>query len=174
MKKIALLFAAASSLMTCVGTQAADGTVNFSGQVMGQTCRIDGSTAASTKTVTLNKVSTSALASIGQAAGRTKFTFSLDECSKDANVSVRFEPGPTVNASTGNLINQTSGGSNAEIQILNADYGVMNVSTNSGNKDTAIVSGNATLTYYAQYVAATAPATAGVVTSSVQYSLVYN
>ncbi|PVZ12622.1 MULTISPECIES: fimbrial protein [unclassified Pseudomonas] len=174
MNKLALFFVAASSLVTCVGAHAADGTVNFSGQVMGQTCRIDGSTAASTKTVTLDKVSTSSLAAVGQVAGRTKFTFTLDQCSKDANVTARFEPGPTVNASTGNLINQTPGGSNAEIQILNSDYGVVNVSTNSGNKTAAIVSGNATLTYYAQYVAAAAPATAGVVTSSVQYSLVYN
>lgn len=174
MKKLPLLFVAASSLLTCIAAQAADGTVNFNGQVTAQTCRIDGSASAGTKTVTLDKVSTSALAKTGDTAGRKKFTFALDQCSSDTTVSVKFEPGPTVNASTGNLINQTSGGSNAEIQILNSDYGALNVSTNSGNKDTAIVSGNATLVYYAQYMAATAPATAGTVTSSVQYSLVYN
>ncbi len=174
MKKLIMSLTAASSLLACIGAQAADGTVNFTGQVTAQTCRIDGSSGATTKTVTLPKVSTSALAKIGDPAGRTKFTFALSQCSEDTGVSVRFEPGATVSAATGNLLNQTANGSNAQIQILNSNFGVVNVSTNTGDQAVAIVDGNATLTYYAQYIAATAAGTAGLVTSSVQYSLAYN
>ena len=174
MKKTLQSLLITSALAASMSAFAVDGTVNFTGEVTAQTCRFDGATGAATKNVTLPKVSTSALSTVGQVAGRTKITFALSQCSEDTGVSVRFEPGPTVSAATGNLLNQTSGGSNAQIQLLNSDFGIINASTNTGHITTNIAQGNATLTYYAQYVAATAAATAGIVSSSVQYSLAYN
>lgn len=87
---------------------------------------------------------------------------------------VRFEQRASVDAATGNLINQTAGGSNVQVQILNASFSPINLQTNDGSLSTAISNKAANLQFYAQYIAATAAATAGKVTSNVQFSMDYN
>lgn len=163
---------------------AADGTITFSGNVIAQTCTINGSgnhndTGANNFTVTLPTVSTSALATAGQTAGRTPFNIALTACTqKSGNVHAYFEPGPTVDTATGNLVltGRPGDATNVEIGLLNNDLsavkvGAADVSQNS--KSVPISSaGAATLSFFAQYVA-TGVATAGAAESSVMYTLVY-
>lgn len=157
---------------------AADGTITFSGNVTAQTCTINGNGSSSNNfTVTLPTVSTSALASAGQTAGRTPFSIALTACTPaSGNVRVYFEPGPTVDTSTGNLILASGGATNVQIGLLNADLtaiklGAADASQNS--KSVAIsATGAATLPFYAQYFS-TGTATAGAANSSVMYTLAY-
>ncbi|KWA15782.1 fimbrial protein [Burkholderia cepacia] len=157
---------------------AADGTITFNGSVTAQTCTINGNGSGSNNfNVALQSVSTSALTTAGQYANRTPFNIALTACTPaSGNVHTYFEPGPTVDTATGNLILTAGGATNVEIGLLNGDYtpivlGAPDASQNS--KSTAIsAAGTATLKYYAQYVA-TGAATAGAATSSVMYSLIY-
>jgi major type 1 subunit fimbrin (pilin) len=174
MKTNVIGFAVLSCLFAAGAANATDGTVNFTGEITSQTCTIEGTTSGtSTKTVALPKLSASSLAATGQTAGRTAFTLALTACT-GTSATVHFEQRAAVDAATGNLINQTAGGSNAQIQILNASFAPINLQTNSGSLTTAVTNEAATLQFYAQYIAATAPATPGKVTSNVQFSMDYN
>lgn len=175
MKKTLLaLGAMAAAVASSFNASAADGTINFTGEISSQTCTIEGNTTGtSAKTVALPRVAASSLAAVGQTAGRTGFTLALTACT-GTSALVRFEQGASVDAATGNLLNQTANGSNAQIQILNANFAPINLQTNAGSLSTAVTSEAANLQFYAQYVAATAAATAGQVTSNVQFSMDYN
>lgn len=157
---------------------ASDGTITFNGSITAQTCTINGNGSGSNNfTVTLPKVSTSALPAAGKVAGATPFTVALTACTPaSGNVHTYFEPGPTVDTATGNLVLNTGGATNVEIGLLNSDFSTIKVGAadaSQNSKSVAISSaGAATLAYYAQYVA-TGAATAGAATSSVTYSLIY-
>jgi len=156
---------------------AADGMITFNGMITAQTCTINGNgTGSKDFAVTLPTVSASTLATSGQTAGRTPFNIALSGCTPDSgNVHTYFEPGPTTDATTGNLIVDTGGATNVQIGLLNADFtpikaGFADASQNSHS--VSISSGSATLPYYAQYVA-TGGATAGAANSSVMYTIAY-
>jgi major type 1 subunit fimbrin (pilin) len=174
MKKALIALAASATVLTSLNTLAADGTVNFTGEISSQTCTVEGNaTGATTKTVTLPRVSASSLATVGQTAGRTAFSLALTGCT-GSSALVRFEPGASIDAATGNMTNQTATGSNVQIRLLNAAFAPINLQTNDGSLSTAITANAATLKFFAEYVAANAAATAGQVTSAVQFSMDYN
>jgi major type 1 subunit fimbrin (pilin) len=169
----------ASAAVTSQFAFASDGTITINGQVTAQTCTINGNGSGSNNfTVTLPTVSASALATAGQKAGATPVNIALTACTPaSGNVHTYFEPGPTVDTATGNLIVATGGAQNVEIGFANAAdlsqivLGAADASQNS--QSTAIgTDGTATLKYYAQYVA-TGAATAGAANSTVMYTLVY-
>ncbi|EAC1328931.1 F17 fimbrial protein [Escherichia coli] len=171
---LGILAAASSS-----ATLAYDGTINFTGKVVDQTCSV--TTGTEPLTVTLPTVSTKSLDSTGKVAGLTPFTISLEGCNTAAtgaqNVNAYFEPNANTDYTTGNLTNTaSSGASNVQIQLLNAD-GVKVIKLGQAaaaqNVDTvAINDANVTLRYNAQYYA-TGVATAGDVTSTVNYTIAY-
>ncbi len=173
MKKVLIALAASAAVVSSFNASAADGTINFTGEVSSQTCVIEGNTGTTVKTVPMPRVSASSMAAVGQVAGRKDFSLALTGCT-GSSALVRFEQGATVDAVTGNLINQTADGSNVQVQLLNANLDPINLQTNEGSLSTAVTDKKATLKFYAQYIAATAAATAGQVTSSVQFSMDYN
>lgn len=173
MKKVLVALAASAAVVSTFSASAADGTINFTGSISNQTCTIEGNTGTTAKTVTMDRVAASSMAAIGQPAGRKDFSLTLTGCT-GSSALVRFEQGATVDSATGNLINQAAGGSNVQIQILNANFNPINLQTNANSLSTAITDEAVSMKFYAQYVAATAPATAGQVTSSVQFSMDYN
>ncbi|WP_175685423.1 fimbrial protein [Burkholderia anthina] len=167
-------FAAAAALPAV--SHAADGTITIKGNVGTQTCTINGNGSASTNfTVALPKVSTSALASGGNTAGRTPFKIDLTNCNPNSgNVYTHFEPGTTVNASTGNLYNANGDAENVEIGLLNGDVSQIKLGkADENSKPVSLASGAATLPYYAQYVATGGAAGAGSINTSVMYSIMY-
>ncbi|MFM0727326.1 fimbrial protein [Paraburkholderia strydomiana] len=158
-------------------SHAADGTITFTGQITSQTCTISGNGGGKNFTVTLPTVSTSALATAGTTAGRTPFNIALSNCTPNSgNVSTYFEPGATVDTTTGQLVNASGTATNVEVGLLNGDssaitLGAAQASQNS--KAVALASGAATLKYFAQYVATNGASTAGTVNTTVMYSIVY-
>lgn len=167
---------------------AADGTITFNGRVSAQTCTISGNGGGRNFTVTLPPVSSSTLATANNVAGRTPFNIRLTACTPNTgNVAVYFEPGATVDLGTGRLINTVvtapasgttpavTAATNVQIGLLNAN--LTNIAVGSAfasqrTQQVAIASGAATLQYFAQYVA-TGAATAGTLSTSVMYSVVY-
>lgn len=183
MKKIAAI-AALSSVFAVSAVQAAgNGTINFTGAVNNQTCNatINGATGATAAAVTLPTVQANVLATAGNTAGQTAFKMDVTGCAATnpagaGTVKAYFEKGPNVD-SNGRLINTTAGGaSNVALELVdgtgNTALKAGDISQNTGNY-VAISGGNATLPYSVRYYA-TGAATAGAVTSSVTYSLIYN
>lgn len=172
---IAALTIAAAAALPAV-SHAADGTITINGKIGTQTCTIDGNgTGNKDFTVALPKVSTSALASGGMTAGRTPFKIGLKNCSPaTGNVYTHFEPGTTVNSTTGQLFNAAGTAKNVEIGLLNGDTSNIAVGkADENSKIVALTNGAADLPYYAQYVATGGAAGQGTVNTSVMYSIMY-
>ncbi|HEB9031356.1 TPA: fimbrial protein, partial [Escherichia coli] len=171
---LGMLAAASSS-----ATLAYDGTITFNGKVVDQTCSV--TTGSKNLTVTLPAVSSNSLTSNGKVAGLTPFTISLEGCTSPAsagaeNVKAYFEPNATTDYDSHNLKIASGSGNatNVQIQLLNAD-GVTPIKLGqdaTGQNVTAVQIDNAAmkLRYNAQYYA-TAPATAGDVSATVNYTI---
>ncbi len=176
MKKIALL--AAITITGISAANAADGTININGLVTDKTCDIV-TPQGKDLTVTLPTVSKQTLAKAGDVAGRTPFTINLANCS-EGKVATYFEPGTTVDFTSGRLNNQDiAGAKNVQVQLLGSNNKFVPVlaadksaaQTNSQWVDVADT-GSVDLNYYAEYFA-TGASSAGKVTTSVQYTIIY-
>ncbi|CAJ0695771.1 fimbrial protein [Ralstonia holmesii] len=176
MAKLSLSIAAVLGMaLTSAQASATDGTISFTGQLVGSTCKINGNDSGTQTNVnvTLPTLSVTALRAVGSTAGVTPFQLNLTSCS-GASAQTHFEIGSTVDSATGALVNQTAGGSNAQVQLLNDKYQPINITTNANSQTVTITDGSATMQYYAQYLAAKAAANAGQVTSQVTFSMNYN
>jgi major type 1 subunit fimbrin (pilin) len=152
---------------------AADGTINITGSVNASTCKINGANSPATVNVTLPTVSTTSLSAAGTTAGRTAFALALSNCGSLTKAQTFFEPGPTIMAD-GNLKNGGSA-TGVEVQLLNSDFSAINLAgtaSTQNSQQVALTSGTGNLNYYAQYFA-TAAAGAGNVTTSVQFTMLY-
>ncbi|MFL9866708.1 fimbrial protein [Paraburkholderia fungorum] len=164
------------------GAQAADGTITFTGSLSNTTCSINGIAAGTlaTSTATLPEVSAASLGTVGSTAGRSApITLALTGCTGSATKAVAFfENGSTVDQTNGYLANQAtaSPATNVDVRLLNASYLPINIITGLNNDIAAngatITANAATLKYYGEYFA-TGKATAGAVSTSVQYTMQY-
>jgi major type 1 subunit fimbrin (pilin) len=165
---------------------AVDGTITITGQVTASTCKV-GNGSPNNFTVALPSIATSALNGVGTVAAATPFSIQISGCGTSGSpskVATYFEPGPTIDTSTGNLINQASGGATGvQVQLLNGTGSSasafspikLGAASGSQNSGTFAISsgGTATLNYYAQYYQSLASVGAGAFNSSVQYSMFY-
>jgi P pilus assembly protein, pilin FimA len=152
------------------GAFAYDAQVNFNGEVVDQTCKINGSASPATVTITLDKVGVSAFKSAGDWAGNKLFTLKLTECTA-ATTTVKWEPMVNVDSATGALKNTTTtNGSNVQVRVLNDDYSPINMTQDAGR---TFSGASANLDYYAQYYAKVVPATAGQVATYGYITLTY-
>ena len=148
------------------------------------TCTI---AAGNNQTVTLPTVDSSQLSSAAMVAGTTPFSIVVTGCPDGVSVATNKFSGGSIDNATGAMRNTTSaangGARNVEVQLLNGEGSsnaaaysaiILNRSTagaqNSGTYN--IVNNAVTLNYYAQYYA-TAAATPGTVTASIQYTITY-
>lgn len=174
-KSIVLAAGLTAAVLAPLSASAADGTITFNGEVTAQTCDIT-TPGGEDFTVTLPTVASSALAAAGQTAGRTAFAITLANCPAN-NVATYFEPGGTVDAATGRLDNQGSAG-NVQVQLLGDNSQPIPVlASGDAQANSQWVTpgndGSATLDYSAEYYA-TGAATAGDVTTSVAYTIIYD
>ncbi|NML33940.1 fimbrial protein [Paraburkholderia antibiotica] len=164
--------------LASLGAHAADGTITFNGMVTAQTCTINGNGSGSNDfTVTLPTVSASTLAAAGDTAGRTPFNIALTNCTPaSGNVHTFFEQGPTIDATTGDLILANGGATNVQLHLQNSDLSDIALNGDDGTQNSLSVAissaGAATLPYYVEYKA-TGAATPGAADSSVMYTMSY-
>lgn len=164
---------------------AADGTITINGQVVAATCNIsfNGGTAAATPangTVTLPPVATTSLGSNGATAGPMPFSVGISGCADQSSKKmVAVFSGANISSTDGNLaLSGSSTATNVEVQLAEAATPNTGLKLNLGEDNQGVTpvvvdaSGNATANFIAQYYATNA-ATAGTVTTSVDYTLVY-
>lgn len=171
MKK--LLLVAAIVALAPMSAMAVDGTINVTGQVTASTCKINNAVSPATIDVVLPTVSTTALNANAVTAGNKAFTIALSECGALTQAVTYFEQGANTLAN-GNLKSNGTA-NNVQVRLLNNDLTAIDVSkasTLQNSKPVAISSGAANLNYWAQYYAI-GQATAGTVTTSVQFTMQY-
>lgn len=184
MKKTLLSVALLGCCAISAGAFASDGTITINGEVSNVSCSINvNGQSGGDYQVTLPTVSQTSLKS-GDTAGAKLLAIQVSGCTTavgnlPAGVRAAFE-NTNVNPATGNLINTTApggaslGATNVEVQLTNSDKQPINLITNVNNVMTPIdVNGDSTMNYYVQYIAPSADAIAGKVTTSAVYSLDY-
>ncbi|MPT04960.1 MAG: type 1 fimbrial protein [Delftia sp.] len=195
MKKIALLTSVAGLVMMAMNTaQAADGTINFTGEVVTTTCKVDTTVAGAAKDgVKLPNVANNQLATVGATVGRQAFSLELSGCELASSatattpvskVAVFFEAGPNVDLVTGMLKPAAASGAGAPTVASGVQIAIVDPSNNErlkiGSAQSRFVdidnkvggTGRAVMRFASEYVA-TGPVTAGRTDTSVTYSLVY-
>ncbi|MBB3175826.1 fimbrial protein [Variovorax sp. Sphag1AA] len=177
MKRV-LLPVLAAGLTTLAGTgHAADGTINFTGSVIGTTCNIsiNGTAAPAGATVTLAPATESDLDAPGKTAVPTPFDMMLTGCASTGKVSAYFESGPGV---SGGLVVNTGTATNVSLMVYDNAVGAGNfIPLGAVDQDDTtrvnIVGGNATLKYGVKYIAIGGAATVGSVKGAVTYHILY-
>ena len=152
-----------------------DGTANFNGKLVENTCEVNAN--SKNLTVQLPTLPTRLLPAANDTAGLTLFQIQLDNCGKETKARAYFVPTPDkVDLTSGRLKNTASNGAeHVQVQLLDSDTTtVINVIKNSGSqgKLQTINDSNNKLNYYAKYYA-TGKTTAGAVTASVDYHIDY-
>ncbi|NWB54665.1 fimbrial protein [Pseudomonas sp. F8002] len=184
--------AALTSTFMIPAVQAGDGTVNFKGQLIGQTCTVSVNGGSNMGTVTLPTLGITALGAVGATAGRTQFTIGLSACGTGNSIqdfvqnltgnsvigktaSTYFESGPGVDPTTRNIIN-TGGATGVQLQLLDSGGDVIKAGDPGQPRTPAITnlaSNGGVMTYGVQYIANDVIAPGSVV-GSVTYSIAYN
>ncbi len=158
--------------------RAVDGTITFTGKVVANTCVFKVNGGGSSNTVVLPVVFTTALAAAGNVAGNTAFTIAASGCDPNlASVQAYFTSAANVDTGTGNLIN-TGSAANVQVQLLNGTTSTVmplnGANATAQNSPVGTLVGNAaTMNYSARYIAVGGAATAGLVNTSVAYTINY-
>lgn len=154
MKKqlLATAIALASVSGVISGAHAADGTINFTGEVLDAACTVDvGATSA--LTVDLGKVQKSAFSGDGSTAAATKFTLKLSACPESVtSATVKFDG--TAFAGDNTVLALTSGtgvATGVGIQLMDATNTVVPLFTAS-SAYTLTTDAENDLDFYARYI----------------------
>lgn len=169
------LIAAIACVFIAQSAFAIDGTISISGEITDTTCGISVNNGTNDETVTLPTVSAVALSSVSSVAGTTPFSIVLSGCTGStlSNAYAYFEPGTFVETSTGRL-NNNGGAAGVQVRLLDkTSTPIVIGSASQGSVVEDISGGGATLGYYAQYYA-NGVVTAGLVTTEVNYTIVYD
>lgn len=164
----ALIFAALS-----FQSIAADGTINFTGNIIDTACTLD--TNSANQTVILGNVSSKAFNAAGSTAAPTKFNITLTTCPAAAtSAKVTFDG--TESSANPNILalnaGQTAGGVGVALYEQN---GSTPVPLEAVSQSQPLVStGPNTLTYVAKYMATAATVTAGTANATSTFTIIYN
>ncbi|KFK92345.1 MULTISPECIES: fimbrial protein [unclassified Serratia (in: enterobacteria)] len=171
MKKT-LLIATLAALFSAQSANAADGVINFTGNVTDTACTVD--SASANQTVDLGTVSTSAFSGAGSTASPTRFTISLTTCPVAANsAKVRFD-GKTAagnSAIIGLNSGQTAGNIGVAIYEDNSST-LIPVGSPSAAK-TLTSTGVNEMTYIAKYMATGTSVSAGSANATATFTITY-
>ncbi|MHA6575525.1 fimbrial protein [Pseudomonas yamanorum] len=200
MKRIYIALAALASISAMSAVQASDGTVNFGGMLLTNTCNISVNGGTNVGTVTLPTLSTVTLGTAGATAGRTNFTIGLSGCNKSiyaflngvetsplygvnttlSNAYAYFENGAGVDPVSKNILNASGTATGVQLQLVRASGLVIKAGDSTqlqviGNPISGgLVAGQTAVMNYAVQYIATAATTPGSVVGSVTYSIAYN
>lgn len=171
-KLIALsLLAASASVSTA---NAADGTINFTGNITDQACTV--STSSASQTVALGTISASSFGAAGATSAPTSFDIVLTSCPPAlTSASVKFD-GAT-NAANSNLLAITGGtgvATGVGIALYESNNSTL-IPVASASAAKALSSTNdTTLTYIAKYMSTAASVTAGTANAVSDFTIAYN
>lgn len=152
---------------------AADGTIQFNGEIIDAACTV--SAASASQTVNLGKVSTGAFTAVTQAAAATAFQIDLSACPVSVTTaSVKFDGMSYAGDNSALALTPAPGAATGVgIQIRNDDGQVLPLYTASNSSPLTQGVTN-TLKFSAAYVAKALPVTAGPANAVATFSVIYN
>lgn len=175
MQKKALLNAAAIAFagLLSQGAFAADGTINFEGEIVSTTCSV--SPKSQNMTVPLGKVRSSVLSAAGSTSTPSKFTIDLLDCdASKAKVTFSGPPDaadPTLLRLAGGLVGTTQA-TNVAVEI--GDSTGKKIGLTAQSDEYAILAGANSLQFQAKYVSVKGGATPGIANATAQFTIAYN
>lgn len=174
MKKIISTLAFPILLSSASAVFAADGTLNFTGQVTTVACSVDA--ASSSQTIALGTVSATSFPSAGSVASATKFNIKLSTCPESITAAtVRFDgtPNTTDSRLLGLTSDQTAKG--LAVAFYEADGSTLiPLQTASMSKTIDSKSTVNELSYIAKYMSVSKDVTAGTANASANFTVSYN
>ena len=176
MKALSIKTTLASLILAGISSSALayDAQINITGELTESTCLINGGSSPAIKNVTLPTLSKSSLTNPGAWSGRVPVSFELTNCDvSTTGATATFDNGPNISAD-GNMKNlaTTNPASNVEVQLLDADANPINLATDTVT--TPVIGQEGTLQFYVQYFSKDGNASAGQVSSHVEFSMNYN
>lgn len=172
MKKILLASAVVTALFSA-STFAADGTVNFNGEITDNACKVDIG-ANNTMTVNLGSVARTAFTAAGDHASATGFKLKLANCPKSvASAVVKFDGvGYDSDTSVLKLTQETGVATGVAVELSDVSQTKLPLFTASASYP--LTEGENTLQFYARYVAMTNSVTSGPANATSTFTLNYN
>ncbi|MBS0340537.1 MAG: fimbrial protein [Proteobacteria bacterium] len=172
-KKAALLNAAAFAVVGLLsqGAFAADGTINFEGEIINSTCSV--SPKSQNMTVPLGKIKSSVLKVAGDLSTPSKFTIDLLDCDA-AKAKVTFSgPPDAINTDllrlAGGLVGTTQA-TNVGVRI--EDSSGVQIKLGQESQEYAVLPGANSLQFQARYQA-TGQSTVGIANATAQFTIAY-
>jgi major type 1 subunit fimbrin (pilin) len=171
-KLIAVAFASVTAF-SAVNVFAADGTVNFTGEITDDACVVDIGT-NNTMTVDLGKVARSAFTGAGSKASATKFVLKVKDCPDTVTSAVvKFDGiGYDGDDSVLKLTQETGVAGGVAIELADQSMAKLPLFTASAPYD--LVVGDNSLPFYARYIAMSDTVSAGKANAFAQFTLNYN
>lgn len=181
MKRTAIALSVLLALGATSPASAQSGTITFNGEVTSSTCEVTfpgaGASAGNDATITLPTVATTALVAPGNTAGKTPVSVQIGTAAVPCSAaSVALELNPNRNADqTGGRLNNlaANGANNVQVALRDANDAEIDLSTPWSSPRVDLTGGVATVHFAGEYYALGA-ATAGAVSSNVQYTLDYH
>lgn len=171
-KKLIALAIISGSAFASVA-HAADGTINFTGNILDAACTV--SSATKNQTVPLGDVSRTAFAAVGDTAAPTHFSIVLQNCPATVtNASVKFD-GP-IDAANSNLLALTPAtgiATGVGIGIYEQDASTLiPIATDSASK-VLTTTADTQFDFIAKYVATSAAVTMGPADAATNFTITY-
>lgn len=153
---------------------AADGTINFTGNITDAACTVSASTA--TQTVAMGTVSSGSMTTVGASSAPTRFNITLSACPATAtSAAIKFDgPSDTMNSSLLALTNVPGVATGVAIGLYEADSSTLIPVGSASAKHTLTATGNNTFDYYAKYVSTNTTIVAGTASAVSNFTVVYN
>ncbi|WP_025123495.1 MULTISPECIES: fimbrial protein [unclassified Serratia (in: enterobacteria)] len=173
MKKTLMTLALVASGFVASSVYAADGTIEFSGEITDSACIVD--SASQNLQVPLGKIASNSFSGQGSYSAATNFTLKLKSCPlATSTVTVKFD-GASVPGDNSVLALALGGATGVGIELSDANQKVVKLFTNSTPYTLNTGADSETdLNFTARYKALSSTVTPGAANASVQFSIIYN
>lgn len=166
---------AASAVLSLANANAADGTINFTGEIIDQACTVDiGSN--NTMSVDLGRIARTSFRNTGDVSDSTLFTIKLINCPASVtSAKVKFDGENDQNNT--DLLAITQGASSASgvaIKLMTADKTLLGLNQVNSYSYPLVSTADNNLDFYAAYQSTQAAVTAGLANSVANFTVNYN
>lgn len=169
--KNSALIAMVASLSIASAASAADGTINFIGNITDTACQV--TTANATQDVTLGNVAASAFTGAGDSAAATRFTIKVSSCpSAVTAASIRFDGTPDSNNNQILALSSGQTATNVGVGIYESDSATL-IGLQKDSAAQTLAAGENELSFVAKYVATASGVTSGTANASATFTITY-